>query len=287
MTPEDIVFSAGYIEIPNPYFPDQPSIFKDWKAHGWVDMRSALARSSNVYFYEVGGGFGARVGLGIVRLKKWWQLFGLGEVTGIDVSGEARGLLPDPDWKESRVGDIWRVGDTYNASIGQGDLLVSPIGLLNYITSIANGGLLYTPRIMKTVYDDAGAVVAASRPTVLRDMRREMSDFLVPVQEGMRDAVIQEYGTARLLRDIPMPVWGKTGSAQVAGNRKTNAFFVGYGAAPYGADDPLAEADDNGAKPEIAILVIVEDAKEGSLNVVPVARDVFEWYYEHRIKVKS
>ena len=100
IAPEKEILSIGYIEIPNPYYPDRPSRFVDWKPHGWVNLYSALARSSNVYFYEVGGGFGDQKGLGIEKLKDYWQKFGLGELTGIDLPGEAKGSLPDPETKE-------------------------------------------------------------------------------------------------------------------------------------------------------------------------------------------
>ncbi|MBI2037057.1 MAG: hypothetical protein HYT14_01720, partial [Candidatus Liptonbacteria bacterium] len=121
VTPETEVFSAGYIDIANPYDPSRPSRFLDWKPHGWVDVRSALARSSNVYFYTAGGGYGEIKGLGVERLREWWQKFLFGTATGVDLPGEAKGFLPAPDEKEQRTGQIWRIGDTYNVSIGQGD----------------------------------------------------------------------------------------------------------------------------------------------------------------------
>ena len=103
---------------------------------------------------------------------------------------------------------------------------------------------------------------------ILRDLSAEIGPALAEVRKGMREGVIRDYGTSYLLHDLPIPVVAKTGSAQVSNNTKTNAFFVGF--APY--DDP-----------KIAILILVENAREGSLNVVPVARDVFLWYYNNRI----
>jgi len=256
VTPETSILSIGYIELPNPYFPDKPSRFVDWKPQGWVNIYSALARSSNVYFYEVGGGFENITGLGIDRLHSWWTKLGLGEKTGVDFPGENTGFLPDPEEKEKRTGSIWRIGDTYNVSIGQGDLMVTPLQLLNYISAIANGGKLYQPHFTK----DRG-------PAVLKDLT-----YLYPqikeVQLGMEGAVSKSYGTASLLADLSFKVAAKTGSAQVENNTKTNAFFVGY--AP----------EDN---PQIAVLVLVENAKEGSVNAIPIAKDVLKWYYENRI----
>lgn len=266
ITPSKKILSKGYIEIPNQFNPETPSRFLDWAAHGWVDMHSALARSSNVYFYAVGGGFpaggGAGIGgeditgLGIERLIKWWQLFGLGEKTEIDLLGESEGFLPNPDEKERRTGTIWRIGDTYNVSIGQGDLLITPLQLINYISAIATGGIMNRLHINKD-----------SEPMVLHSITGLEDKFKV-AQEGMRDAVLKPYGTAHLLNDLPLMVAAKTGTAQIQNNMKTNAFTVAY--APY-------------ENPEIAILVLVEDAREGSLNTVPIARDVLEWYYWNRI----
>ena len=260
ITPQKSIFSQGYIEIPNPYNPSLPSRFVDWKPHGWVDVYSALARSSNVYFYEIGGGFGDIEGLGIERLKKWWKMLGLGKKSGIDLPGEQVGLLPDPEDKRSRTGQIWRIGDTYNVSIGQGDLLVTPLQLLNYISAVASGGKIYEPHLNK-----------AQLPRIIADISHLLPQ-ISDVRKGMEDVVREPYGTAFLLHDLPVPAAAKTGSAQIENNKKTNAFFVGY--------FPAAE-------PEIAILVLVEDAVEGSLNAVPIARDVFLWYYENRIESRA
>ncbi|MFA5083915.1 MAG: penicillin-binding transpeptidase domain-containing protein [Candidatus Paceibacterota bacterium] len=242
------IFSAGYIEIPNPYHPEQPSIFMDWKANGWVDFYSALARSCNIYFYALGGGLDDVKGLGISKLRDYWQRFGLDAKTGVDLVGEKTGILPAPS-------SDWRLGDTYNVSIGQGDLLITPLQLINYIAAIANGGKIYKPRIalaeLETI-KDIGYLKAA----------------LSEAEKGMVDATQKPYGTAYLLNDLPLVVAAKTGTAQINFNTKVNAFFVGYGPVP---------------NPKIAVLVLVENAREGSLNVVPIAKDVFRWYYENRI----
>ena len=274
ITPKDRVFSSGVLEIPNPYFPDQPSRFLDWKAHGWVDLHSALARSSNVYFYALGGGLPAgadnpadfRKGLGIEKLKEYWQKFGFGEKTGIDLDAENTGFLPDPAEKEARTKDIWRLGDTYNVTIGQGDLLVTPIQLISQIASIANGGKIYRPHLLKSTINNQQ--LTTNNGEVMRDLFY-FGDYIKEVQKGMEDAVSKWYGTAYLLADLPVSVAAKTGSSQVANNARTNAFFVGY------------EPAEN---PEIAILVLIENAREGSLNAVPVAKDVLDWYYWNRLK---
>lgn len=259
VSPTKQILSIGYIEIPNPYFPEKPSRFLDWKPQGWVDLYSAIAKSSNVYFYETVGGFESLKGLGIDKLNDYWKIFGLDKVTGIDLPNESHGFLPNPTEKEARSNTPWRVGDTYNVAIGQGDISISPLGLMNGIAAIANGGPVYVPHLkqgnIKQLLD-------------LSDMNQQFAE----VRRGMEDAVSKSYGTANTLSGLAVKVAAKTGSAQIENNTKTNALFIGY-----------APADN----PEIEILVLVEDAKEGSLNAVPIAKDVMEWYYENRIKNKQ
>lgn len=262
------VYSKGYIEIPNPYHPDQPSRFVDWKAHGWVNVYSALARSSNIYFYAAGGGFEDIKGLGIGRLCQYWHTFGLDEKTNIDMPGEKAGFLPSIKEKEDRTGLPWRIGDTYNVSIGQGDLTVTPLELINYIASIATKGKMYQPFIMQRLVDEKGDVVMERQPQLLRDISY-LADAMTEVEKGMIETTQKDYGTAHLLKGLPFVVAGKTGSAQVSMKQKTNAFFSGYG--PIGSDK------------RIVVLVLIEDAREGGSNSVPVAYDVFRWYYENRM----
>ena len=295
------ILSIGYIEIPNPYNPDKPSRFVDWRPHGWVNLYSALARSSNVYFYEVGGGYEGLKGLGIERLKEYWQKFLVATKTGIDLVGETEGFLPDPATKEMRTGDIWRLGDTYNVSIGQGDLLVSPLALLRSIVGVATRGALVRPFVVRTIKDASGNVVFEHAPSADR-MEVKKAESFNEVETGLLDAVRKDYGTAHLLASIPMTIAAKTGSAQIENNQKTNAFFVGYNIPPQEESQMNADkensqinADKNisenqrldrriSAPKQIAVLVLIEDAREGSLNAVPVAQKIFEWYYENRIK---
>jgi len=252
------IFSPGYLEVPNPYDPEHPSRYLDWRPQGNVNVDSAIAQSSNVYFYVVGGGTAQFRGLGIQRLREWWEKFGLGKPMGVDLPSEASGFLPDPAWKEEKQGTPWLLGDTYNVSIGQGDLSLSPLQLLAYIASIANGGKVYRPFVASD----------KSQPAVIADLS-DLTPQIQEVQKGMRLTVTSPLGTARLLSDLAFPVAAKTGSAQIRNNAKENAFFVGY-----------APAND----PHIAILVLVEESREGSLNAVPIGKDVLDWYYWNRIR---
>ena len=267
------IFSPGYLMVPNPYNSSAPSRYLDWKYQGNVDVYSAIAQSSDVYFYIVGGGSPAMStpllndisdygisGLGISRLYGWWKEFNLGTLTGIDMPGEGVGFLPTPDWKKKKMGTSWLLGDTYNVSIGQGDLLLTPIQLLNYIDAIANGGMIYQPFLN-----------ASSSPKIVKDLSSLLPE-IKEAQKGMRATVTSPAGTAHTMNDLPFSVCAKTGSAQIKNNSQENAFFVGY-----------APCDN----PQIAILVLIENSRDGSLNAVPVAKDVLNWYYENRIKTKK
>ncbi|OGY96520.1 MAG: hypothetical protein A2122_01255 [Candidatus Liptonbacteria bacterium GWB1_49_6] len=253
------IFSPGYLDVPNPYDPSNPTRYLDWRRQGWVNLSSALAQSSNVYFYTVGGGFGDIGGLGISRLYTWWQKFGLGKQTGIDMPFEAKGFLPTPELRKEKDGRSWLLGDTYNVSIGQGDLLVTPLQLLNYISALGNGGKMFLPFLNGERSPEETADLSAFLP------------YLNEVKKGMVGAVEFPLGTAHLLSSLPFPVAAKTGSAQVQNNTQENAFFVGYA--------PASEQP-----PQIAILVLIENSREGSLNVVPIAKDAINWYYMNRIK---
>lgn len=267
VTPLTSIYSPGYIELPNPYDPSRPSRFLDWKPQGWVNLYSALARSSNVYFYEIGGGFEQQEGLGIARLREYWKKFLLDKKTGIDLPAENYGMLPDPQEKEARTGQMWRIGDTYNVSIGQGDLRITPIELIRYICGIANKGQMPIPFVVQSA-TSGGTTVYERKPSFDTIDTKNKKNF-DEVELGMVSGTTKDYGTAYLLHTIPMTIAGKTGSAQIQNNTKTNAFVVAYAPVP---------------NPQIAILVLIEDAREGSLNAVPVVKEVMGWYYENRIK---
>lgn len=258
ITPDTLIdASKGYIAVPNPYDPSKVSIFRDWRPHGWVDVRRAIAWSSNVFFYVVGGGYGDREGLGITRIADYLRRFGFGAPTGIPLPGEAGGLVPDPEWKKkNRPNDpYWRLGDTYITAIGQGDILVTPLQLAAAHAAIANGGTLMQPYL----------VAGAENGTMRRGIAVSPETIRV-VQEGMRLTTAE--GSARSLSALPFETAGKTGTVEVQGGR-TNAVFSVYGP----ADDP-----------EIELVVIVENGGEGSSTAVPIAREALFWYWENRLK---
>lgn len=205
----------GYLNVPNPYDPAHPTKFVDWKAIGTEDLRKAIAFSSDVYFYIVGGGFGSQKGLGIARLKYWFDTYGLESPTGIELSNEESGFVPTPEWKEKRYGEPWRIGDTYHTAIGQYAMQVTPIEMARGIAAVANGGTLVQPTILK-----GGAGQKVKLPL--------SSQALQVVREGMREGATE--GTSVGLSDLSfVQVAGKTGTAQLGvHNEYYNSWAVGF-----------------------------------------------------------
>jgi len=240
-------------------------VFNDWKAHGQVDLVKAIAQSCDVYFYTVGGGYGDIEGLGVDRIKKYADLFGMGKLTGIDIPGEKSGLIPDAAWKRETRDEAWYIGDTYHISIGQGDVLATPLQIANYTAAVANGGTLYQPQLVDKIIDSSGNVVRDIESNVLNQ------NFIDPenmawVQKGMRENVVSGSGIS--LSTLSVEVAGKTGTAQYAGNTKTHAWYTAY--APY----------DN---PEIVMAIMLEGGGEGHDASVPIAKDILNWYFGERL----
>ncbi len=216
--PRKNIVSTGTLTLPNPYFPDQPSVFLDWRAHGAVDMRQAIAVSSNVYFYQIGGGYGDQKGLGISNIEKYAKLFGLSLPTGIELGGETRGIIPNPDWKAKNFnGDRWRIGDTYNTSIGQYGFMVTPLQMVRATAILANGGQLITPTVIKK----NGSLNEDNQSLSLLD------EHLAVAREGMRQAVTQ--GSSQMLNSPNYKVAAKTGTAQIGLSKNfLNSWIIGF-----------------------------------------------------------
>lgn len=248
------ILSTGSISIPNPYFPDQKTVFKDWKAHGWVDMRRAIAVSSDVYFYEIGGGFEGQKGLGIANIEKYSRMFGIGEKTGIDMPDEIIGTIPSPEWKlKNFKNDPWRIGDTYHTSIGQYGYQVTPMQMARAVSALANYGTLITPHFL---INDASY---ESKKTIL-DLNK---DYFRIVGEGMRDCVL-DGGTCVALNVPYVKVAGKTGTAQLGvAKDKVNSWAMGF--FPYGS-------------PRYAFVVMMEAGpKTNSIGGSAIVREVLDY----------
>ncbi len=220
ISPEKKILSVGALTLPNPYDPSKPSIFRDWTVHGWVNLREAIAVSSDEYFYVVGGGYKDQRGLGITKLDEYARRFGLGSTTGFILPGEAAGIIPTPDWK-TRVfpnDPIWRTGDTYHTSIGQYGFQITPIQAVQYVAAIANGGKLLTPQL-----------TASSSPQWTSVGIPD--EYLQVIREGMRLAVTSDRRDATLnLYQIPgIQLSGKSGTAQLGANNEwVNSWNIGF-----------------------------------------------------------
>lgn len=237
--------------------------FPDWRAggHGLTDVRKALAESVNTFFYYVGGGYQDFVGLGVDRLAKYMRLFGMGEKTGIDLNGESKGLVPTREWKEETKNEAWYIGDTYHISIGQGDVLVSPLQVANFTAAIANGGRLFQPSLVQALLDEDNNVLRKIEPKIIRQDFIDKYNLQI-VREGMRQTVLS--GSARSLSTLPVTSAGKTGTAQWSSNKANHAWFTAF--APY-------------ENPAIVITVLVEEGREGSEVAAPIAREIMRWYF--------
>lgn len=239
---ETLIYSTGGIQV-GPWF------FPDWRAggHGPTNMYFAIADSVNTFFYYLGGGYEDFEGMGVEKLMEYAQLFGLGEETHIDLFGDTDGFLPSKEWKEKTKGERWYIGDTYNVSIGQGDILVSPLQMARVASVFANGGYLIDPKLNRARETIKTQIL---EPKVVNEVRI-----------GMRQTVT--IGSAQSLQQVPVEVAGKTGTAQWSSVKVPHSWFIGF--APYEA-------------PEIAISVLVEEGGDDAL-AIPIAREVMtQWF---------
>ena len=255
ISPGKKILSTGSISIKNPFFPDKKSIFKGWKAHGWVYMRHAVAVSSDVYFYEIGGGYQDIRGLGINKIYEYAKKFGLGEKTGIDLNGEAEGTVPNPQVKEKNnpADPLWRVGDTYISAIGQGYFLTTPIEMAVYAASIANNGKIVIPRLVK---NENFYLEVPQKFTGIPE------EYFKIIKEGMRMAVTE--GTAQGLSYPDLKIAAKTGTAEVGGKKNfSHSWIIGF--YPY-------------ENPKYAFAAVLEKGPAGNTIGAPYAmKQFFDW----------
>jgi penicillin-binding protein 2 len=220
----------------------------------------------NTYFYIAGGGTYDKDtreitgGLGIDRIAAYAKEFGLGEESGIPLPGEADGFVPTREWKEEAKGEPWYLGDTYHVSIGQGDLLVTPLQVAMYTSVVANGGTLYQPQLVDHITDQAGVTTQTVEPIIRRQQFVD-DQYLAVVRAGMRQAVTG--GSARTMSSLPMTSAGKTGTAQMGGTDKTHSWYTTF--LPY-------------ENPKLVLTVLVEEGGESTEAAVPVAKAVLSKY---------
>lgn len=221
-------------------------------SHGYVNVTDAITYSCNYYFYETGRR------LGIDKLEHYSKKFGLGLLSGIEIPGEAKGIVASKAEKKER-GEIWYPGDTLQAAIGQSDHLFTPIQLSNYIATVVNGGTRYKTHLLYKIKDTKSGTIRETMPVIEEEVNIKPENYKA-IMAGMRS--VAEDGTASdTFRDFDIAVGGKTGTAQAVGTN--NALFVAF--APY--DDP-----------EISISVVVEHGEHGN-SIAPVAKEVFKEYF--------
>lgn len=256
ITPNEIITDKGVYEYYGQRF--NCWIYTDTgKTHKDVNVSDAIRDSCNYFFYEAGRR------LGVDKIVEYGRKMGIGEYTGIEIEGETKGNLANPDYKQKVFDQQWFPGDTLQMAIGQSFNLFSPLQLASYTATLANGGTRYRARLLKNVRDKVtGDLTVAGEPEVLGqiDMKQSTKDAIFL---GMRK-VCQEGGTAAsVFGDYPIEVCAKTGSAQVS-TGAANGVFVAF--APY----------DN---PQIAVSVVVENAGSGN-SIAPIARDIFNAYFK-------
>lgn len=248
------VMSTGGIYLGDRFFPD-------WKSggHGLTTIYKAISDSVNTFFYTVGGGYGNSAGLGIDTIAAYARKLGFGRKTGIDVSGEEIGFVPNRAWKEQQ-GEQWYQGDTYNLSIGQGSLLVTPLQIARFTSYFANGGVPVTPHLVRT--PESSSAAQTTDPGITKKT-------IHIIREGMRRTVLS--GTATSMQLVPVATAGKTGTAQFNNNKQPHSWFTAF--SPF--DDP-----------ELAVTILVEEGGDRGYSV-GAARDFLKWFYESKHNLDS
>jgi penicillin-binding protein 2 len=260
--PQKTINCEGEIVVENPWYdPENPElsqkewVYHDWMIHGLTDLRKAIAQSCNVYFYHLGGGHGDVKGLGATKIKEYLSLFGWGKSTGIDLTAEGEGTLPEID-------EEWTLGDTYHLSIGQGAFAVTPLQVANTTAFIANGGKLLQPQVVQKIVDSKKNTIEEIETKILEE-NIVSAENLKAVKEGMRQAVTAGSATG-WLDGLPVAVAAKTGTAQTETEGYYHNWITVF--APY-------------EEPEIVLTIVLLDVKDIRVAALPLARDILEWYF--------
>jgi len=275
ITPHTEYFCDGTYKIGN-------RTFRCWKkyGHGNVSLHRAIVESCDVYFYNLGAQ------IGVDKLAQYARKFGLGSKSGVELSGEKGGLIPTKEWKLKKLKEPWQMGETTSLSIGQGFILLTPLQLIRAYSALANGGVLYKPRLIKRIMTERGQIIKEFPPE---------KESLIPVSKknieilnlALWGAVNEDHGTGQAVRRRGKDVCGKTGTAQVIAmpqdkedddindipyKYRDHALFVCF--APY-------------KDPEVAIVVIVEHGGHGGSAAAPIARKIIDGYFEIKEKRNS
>lgn len=248
VTPDELIYDSGrhwLIDMRN----------AGGEALGYINFKRALAASDNVYFYEMGN----RVG--IEALDKYAREFGFGQTTGIDLHGEAQGLIATPEYKKKVFDDEWYLGDTFNTAIGQGFTLATPIQVAEMLSAVATDGKRYKPHLVSKILNDDGSVAKTFDPE--EEGRLPISESTLKlIQEGL-EAVTESGGTASFLKSLPVPVAGKTGTAENPHGLE-HGWFIAY--APT-------------TKPQLVVVCIVEQGSFGTISAAPIVKSILEYVF--------
>ena len=247
--------SSGGLQVSRWFFPD-------WLGggHGVTDVRKSIADSVNTFYYYIGGGYRDIVGLGVDRIVSYLRSFGFAQKLGVDLPGEQSGFLPSKAWKERVKNERWYIGDTYNLSIGQGDLLVTPLQIAALTAAVANGGTIHTPHLVDHFLDASTGEIVEKSFSPFGEVSVDKG-HLRTVALGMRDCVTD--GSCRRLSLLPFTSAGKTGTAQWHSKRDHHAWFTSF--APF-------------ERPELVVTVLVEEGGGGAAMAAPIAYDFFKWW---------
>ena len=268
-SPSDTIRDCIGLTVVNPYNAEDVYTFSNWRPeYGLFNLKKAIANSCNVYFYIAGGGYGNVKGLGVERIANYLKSAFTDSNLGIDLPGENSGFVPTPDWKLDVRGEGWYQGDTYNISIGQGDLLVTPLWLNSYISAIANGGTLYKPFVAKQILDSNKNAIQIFEPEILGRLNFK-DEVIQEVKNAMLETTLT--GTAKVFGMLPVKSGAKTGTAEVVKGRTVNSIMTAF--APF----------DN---PEINITVLIEGGTSTNEGLAIRATYGFmKWYLTEYQKV--
>lgn len=267
VTPSTTIFDPGYWVLPG-----TDRRYRDWlrTGHGRINLHTAVAQSSDTFFYQIA------YDLGINRLSEWMKKFGFGQLTGIDISEETSGIMPDREWKQQRHKTAWLQGDTISVGIGQGYWIATPLQLAKATSILINNGKVFTPHLMKKIFGSEEKDY--QDPKHYSDIEGVPADYWNFAKKAMSGVLYDRRGTARnAFTNMPYMAAGKSGTAQVfslgadqkydASNLSKDlhdhAWFIAY--APF----------DN---PKIVLSIFLENAGGGSSQAAPVARSIFDYY---------
>ncbi len=268
ITPQDTIRDCVSLIIPNPSDASSPYVFKNWRQDfGLFNLRRAIAQSCNVFFFTVGGGFGNIPGLGADRIVKYLTASLANVKLGIDLPGEEQGFVPSPDWKLQTRGENWYQGDTYNISIGQGDLLVTPLWLNSYISAVSlagqdNAGTIYKPMVAQRITNEKNSDLEIFKEQPITKLPFS-DDVIREMKSDMEETVIS--GTAGILRDLPVRSGAKTGTSEVVKGKSINSLFTAF--APFD-------------HPELNITVLIEGSASNQGLAIRTAHNVLKWYFD-------